>query len=297
MVYLEPIMMATDMFAAIINQRYLIRCIKRLNEIDYKLAKENIFMNYRPLRVLSVVLIVLIISETMLIIALDISAFERSIWFFMCMETPLCVGSLAKTVFVLLVSNIRAKYQAINSHLDDLCVEVKAIVKENDEIFLVNEHHGTLNRNKPVARDETSSVDSIGLSYLHKEIKVTKKFKDFKIPTLTIVRPFDFGKINKGSAERPEETFNAESDREIPAKIGKSPDVDSRLQERLTNLCSIYDEISETAGMVNSMFEVSILLLMVFAFVNITTRLYNVYRELVKPVSGRFFLKKCLVFF
>lgn len=43
----EPTMMTLDMLATLINQRHLVRCIQRLEQVDEKLAKENVKIDYR----------------------------------------------------------------------------------------------------------------------------------------------------------------------------------------------------------------------------------------------------------
>lgn len=247
---MEPVMMAIDLLAALINQKHLIKCIERLERIDYKLSKENITVNYRPLQRLSVILLILLVLRIVAMTILSIFWYELNVFQLWCVYMPIFLTALAKIWFVLLVSNIRAKYQAINSYLDELGDKLKED-KEKSEKFSAtsrdtNRGNETLNRRSSTTKEGNPSAERMDVGYLHKEIIVNTKTRDFNMsrrPTVTFVKPTDAPEVDTPPVnnQAPVDLSNAtENDEELFPKNGKIGD---KFDQRLTNLCSIHDEI------------------------------------------------------
>lgn len=285
---MEPTMMAIDLIASIINQQHLIRCIERLENIDYKLSKENIAIGYRSIQRLSVILIVVIMCRKYAITTLSIAWYDLNFFQLWFVYVPVFVVSLSKIWFVLIICNIRAKYEAINSYLDDLGTTLK-LTKESCTKFSEN-NSDTHNQSSSVARDSINPASSIDLGYLPKEIFVKTTSKEFfspPKPNVTFVKPLD----NDEEANNVNHSANvtkkmANGDATL-AKNGKTFSVGDKFDQRLTNLCFIHDEICEIAGIANYMFSFQMLMLMAYGFLAITAQLYFVYCGLAAQVNKK----------
>lgn len=152
LMYMEPIMLVIDVGGFIINQNKMSDCIATMQELDDKLQKENIAIDYRKIRKLTIRLIVMISIFESGIVAYNYVKLEDTIWF-----APLYVSTVSKVWYVGLVYNIKQKFVAINLHLENMkqkCNENRVKIKTS--------------RNK----EKSSELDQIG--YLHREIVVKK---------------------------------------------------------------------------------------------------------------------------
>jgi gustatory receptor len=158
-IYLEPLMMAIDIVAALVNQQALIEVFDRLHVIDEKLERENVYLNYRAIKRTSIILIVIFFFGEMSIGLVTVFLFEEDItmletiwWFASCI--PLFVNTLAKTWFLVLILLVQQRLRAINGHLDDI-----------KRSFLERKLHHV---DRKTLRRDNLFIDSVG--YLGREI-------------------------------------------------------------------------------------------------------------------------------
>lgn len=145
-------MLVVDVGGFIINQNRLMACITTMQELDDKLRKENIIVEYRKIRKLTIGLIVVISLFESGIVAYNYVLLEDTIWF-----APLYVSTVCKVWYVALVYNIKQKFVAINLHFENM----QRMFNENKR--KIKTAHG---------EDKSAVADQIG--YLHREIVVRK---------------------------------------------------------------------------------------------------------------------------
>lgn len=273
--------MTLDMLATLLNQRHLVRCIQRLDQVDEKLAKENVQIDYRSLKNLSLILIVVTLARKFLMILFGFFVFDLNVFQLWSMYVPICVSVLSKIYFVLIVCNIRKKFDAINSYLNELANSLNALDENNSVSKSSNEENigvdnNTISQSQLISRP-TNIQSTFQSGYLHREIVVKPKPKFFQImarPSLNLVKPFDskefVGRFPKN---------------EFPLTRNGPVVVGDKFDKRLTNLCFLHDEICEIVGIANYMFSFQMLMLMAYGFLGITAQLYFVYCSLANQVS------------
>lgn len=314
-------MMALDMLATLINQRHLIRCFKNLERIDEKLSNEGVEINYKPLERLSLVLIVVTFCRNILMILFGYFAFQSNIFRLSAIYIPICVSVLSKIYFVLIVCNIRMKFDAINLYLNELANSLSALNQNNQRaknVRIGSDNTGNDDNNK--SRSQTTnanrqSAEHSGVGFLPNEIFVKPRPKFFHIlPAMNLVKPFDsrefVGNGGSGGGDGGGGDTGDDSD-EIPSivrflneqiqfPVNEFPQgrnggivIGDRFDKRLTNLCYLHDEICEIVSIVNYMFSFQMLMLMAYGFLSITSQLYFVYCNLANQVW--FLLSVCFV--
>lgn len=171
-IYLEPFMMSIDVISSIINQTSLIDVLDRLQDIDIKLERENVFLNYRAIKRFSIIFIfVALIGEmslgimNVIIFQEEISFWESIWWFVSCF--PLFVNGLARTWFLILIMLVQQRLRAINSHLND----IKKSFNERKIHCGNNIAVGRIDIN--FLRKDNLFIDTVG--YLEKEICSTTR--------------------------------------------------------------------------------------------------------------------------
>lgn len=286
--YMEPAMMALDMLAALINQRHLIRCIENLERIDEKMANEGVEIDYKPLKRLSIVLIAITFCRNVLMILFGYFGINSNVYRLCIMYVPICISVLSKIYFVLIVSNIRMKFDAINLYLDELANTLNASNQSNSRAknSTVGSRHS--DNGKPNIR-LAHQFDHLATGFLPNEVIVKSKPNLFQIlPALNLVKPFDAREFIDGGRNNdeipsivrylqcPMNEFSHENNG--PIVIG------DRFDKRLTNLCFLHDEICEIVGIANHMFSAQMLMLMAYGFLGITAQLYFVYCSLANQV-------------
>lgn len=124
-IYLEPFMMTIDIIASLINQTALIEVFDRLQDIDSKLERENIYLDHRKNRLTSIILVVkFIILEIGIGVSVifvfrdQFSIVQGVLWFITCI--PLIIDVIAKTWFLMLILLIQQRLRAINTYLNDI---------------------------------------------------------------------------------------------------------------------------------------------------------------------------------
>ena len=124
-IYLEPFMMTIDILAALINQTALIDVFDRLQEIDNKLERENVYLDNRKNRFTSIMfLTTFIICEigiafsVVFVFREEFSIIQSFSWFISCV--PLSVDLISKTWFLMLILLVQSRLRAINTYLNDI---------------------------------------------------------------------------------------------------------------------------------------------------------------------------------
>lgn len=306
---MEPTMMALDMLATLINQQHLVRCFKNLERIDDKLSIEGIEINYKPLECLSIVLIVVTIFRNILMILFGYFAFQSNVFRLCTIYVPICVSVLSKIYFVLIVSNIRMKFDAINLYLDELANSLSVLNQNNQRARNMNMNMGfesdnTANNDSNKSRSRSTnanrqSAEHPVAGFLPNEISVKPRPKIFHIlPAMNSAKPFDSrefigngGGGNDGGNNDDIPSIVQYMNEQIQFPMNEFPPARSgaivigdRFDKRLTNLCYLHDEICEMVGIANYMFSFQMLMLMAYGFLNITSQLYFVYCNLAHQV-------------
>lgn len=277
------------MIATLINQRHLVRCIQRLQQVDDKLAKESVQIDYDSLKQLSIILITVTLCRQLLMILFGSYIFDLNIFQLCGMYSPICVSVLSKIYFVLIVCNIRKKFDAINSYLDELAISLNSLndinfhTKHPNEANIGIENNDVTMRNKSTTRLTTVQT-TLQTDFLQREFVVKSKPNFFQIMTRSggnLVKPFD--SVNFiGNAQFMTDTHQFPFARSDQVAVG------DRLDKRLTNLCFLHDEICEIVGKANYMFSFQMLMLMAYGFLGITAQLYFVYCSLASQVCNIF---------
>lgn len=148
-------MLMVDVGGFVINQKKLQECISTMQELDNKLQKENITIDYRKIKRLTITLFVTITVFESGIVAYNYVLLEDTIWF-----APLYVSTVSKLWYVALVYNIKQKFVAINLHFEDM---QKTFYESKRQIE---------KRKASSKVDKSEDHDQIG--YLHREIVVKK---------------------------------------------------------------------------------------------------------------------------
>lgn len=166
-IYLEPLMMAIDVLASIINQKRFVTIFDRLREIDDKLGKENVLLNYRVITKYSIIFVsITLVGElflgifNLLVFKADFFSWSSLWWLVNCI--PLFVNGLAKTWFLILILLVQQRLRAINDYLND----TKKIFFEKK----VRHFNAGSNLKK-----DNLFIENIG--YLEKEICSTRNMK------------------------------------------------------------------------------------------------------------------------
>lgn len=152
-------MMVVDIIAGLVNQKSLIKVVKRLEAIDEKLAKDNIEIKYRKIQKITTFIVFFVIGSEVTMVFLNYLLFLntsewQSLWFFITI-IPITTSTIARIWFLILVFSIRERFQAIN----DFFIRTKDLIVENKRKFI--------NTN---ITEETNEKDSVPLGYLEEEI-------------------------------------------------------------------------------------------------------------------------------
>lgn len=167
-IYLEPLMMAIDVLASLINQKSFVTIFDRLQEIDDKLAKENVLLSYRVIRRYSIIFVVIAFIGEMTLVIFNVIVFETDIpvwnfiWWFIS-GVPLFINGIAKTWFLMLILLVQQRLRAINDYLND----TKNIFQERKT--------RQVNVNESNLKKDNLFIGNIG--YLEKEIFSTRNMK------------------------------------------------------------------------------------------------------------------------
>lgn len=292
--------MCIDTIALLINQRHLSRCIVRLEAIDRKLAQENIKINYKSLQHISFGLIIGASLRKYLIVLFAFLAFSTSLWNVFCVFLPIYISTLSKIWFVMILCNIRMKFNAMNNYLELLGTNLSSLKQSTDDLNASNR----ANVEKTDAASDNhrrNIVSPMGheVSYLHKEIMphAQKVFRfngrSDMVPVVQLIRPFEPNgwlgtetEFVEVPTKRPVHRKSEFNDPEYQSIIQKSGSqklhIADKFDLKLTKLCYWHDEICEIGKIVNVLFSFQMLVLMAYAFLSITAQFYFVYCGLVQ---------------
>lgn len=168
-IYMEPLMLAIDVLALLINQKALISIFERLREIDDKLVKENITLDYRVIRKYSIIFLVIALIGEVTLGVFNLAVFQAEFfsffslwWLVSCI--PLFNNSVARVWFLILILVVQQRLRAINDYLND-----------TKRTFLEKKlRHFTATAGSNLKRDNLF-IENIG--YLEKEIFSTRSMK------------------------------------------------------------------------------------------------------------------------
>ncbi|XP_037039185.1 gustatory receptor for bitter taste 66a-like [Bradysia coprophila] len=254
LMYMEPIMLVIDVGGFMINQKKLVACTTTLQELDDKLKKENIIIDYRKIRRITVTLIVVVSIFESGIMAYNYIQLEDSFWF-----APLYVSTISKIWYVGLVYNVKQKFVAINLHLENMQR------KFNDN-----------KRKIKASYDKGKRLDSDQIGYLHREI-VVKKNKANR--TYATKRKPDILQVQSRNTWTGE-LYGSHKFQQTIKENDVHTVVGDKLDKKLLVLTQLHFEIAEISKTVNQMFSFQMLFLMAYGFMAITARIYFVYTGL-----------------
>uniref|UniRef100_A0A182R7N4 Gustatory receptor n=1 Tax=Anopheles funestus TaxID=62324 RepID=A0A182R7N4_ANOFN len=287
-IYMEPLMMATDMVAGMINQKQLTQCFDRIARIDSHLAAEGIVLNNYRLRRTTIVLLLLMLTFEGIITVYSFVEFEAVvtfwslIWFITTIPTAL--NSVCRIWYVMLVLAIRQRFNAMNAHMNAIA-------------------HGILSYKDQFVGEQDPDITEIPLDYLEKEIFTvyTQRRKQLAITPpkkpitkIITVKPYQ-GKQAvqspvKASIVSPKRNAAIQpwSDMEglgpareyLPSDLRLRVKIDQRLDNKLILICRTHDELCEVGKIINRMYSVQMLVAMAHGFVAITAELYFLYCSL-----------------
>ena len=164
-IYMEPLMMTIDVLAALINQRRFVTIFDRLREIDEKLGKENVLLNYRVIKKYSIIFLAIGFVGELTVRLFNLAFFQSdltwwsSLWWLMSCF-PLFGNCVAKTWFLILILLVKQRLRAINDYLN-----------ETKDIF-VEKKMRPINTSVSNLKKDNLFIENIG--YLEKEIFSTR---------------------------------------------------------------------------------------------------------------------------
>lgn len=111
--YMEPLLMVSDSLTFLINQKKIIRLINRMEKVNDKLNRVNIYVNLAKVRRLSIVFVSTITILEIGLVTYNYVVFEDAIWFI-----PIYVSTVAKVFYISLVFITKKYFQGINDQLE-----------------------------------------------------------------------------------------------------------------------------------------------------------------------------------
>ncbi|XP_055641805.1 gustatory receptor for bitter taste 66a [Toxorhynchites rutilus septentrionalis] len=264
--YMEPLMMCIDLVASMINQKTLIDCVSRLERVDLKLTSENIIVNNAGVRRYTNILLILAFIFEFLLTTYNFIVFAAEytllslMWFITAFPTG--INSVSRIWFFVLVSAVRHRFQAMNSHMDELA----GLLEEHNERW----------------EDEREfEKTAIPMNYLEKEIFTIRShrrgiihpvqpMKKGGTPKIINVLPIE--KIGRGekAISQKRSTFDFLS-------FEKYMKIDEKLDKKMILVCRMHDELCEIGKCVNQMFSFQMLVSMAHGFMVITAQFYFLY--------------------
>lgn len=167
-VYMEPLMFAVDVLASLLNQKSLIAIFERLREIDDKLLKESVSLNYRAIKKYSIILVAIAAVGEVTVTIFNLVLFQDEIvsWsslYWMLSSLPLFNNCLARTWFLLLILLVQQRLRAINGYLND-----------TKNVFLAKKSRNATGNGSNSKKDNLFMEN---LGYLEREIFSTRNTK------------------------------------------------------------------------------------------------------------------------
>ena len=288
------------MVAGMINQKRLAQCFDRLARLDNHLAGEGVLINNGRMRRYSIVLLLLMLLFEAIITVYSFVAFEEEfnawslIWFITTIPTAL--NSVCRIWYVMLVSAIRQRFNAMNAHMNAIA-------------------HGILHYKDQYAGEPDADIAEIPLDYLEKEIFTvyTQRRKQLTVatppkktnanattkvitvkpyqpkqpaspplkPSVTPPPPHRNGAIQPWPAGADAVGYGPAQEF-LPTDRRLRPHIEQRLDNKLILFCRTHDELCEIGKVVNRMYSVQMLVAMAHGFVAITAEFYFLYCSLTQ---------------
>lgn len=261
-----------------------------MEEIDRKLRKENIHINYKNIQHLSFKLICLSCVQISTMFISTFIVFRSDVVQLIGIYIPMYISAFPKIWFVIIILNMRQKFDAINGFFEEFCEQLKSRkdTSQNDNLaFDANLRLETARLTVRANETHEISIISSQFGYLDKEIMQKKlgnglikiNMHNKKRTTPMLVKPFsiDEPQIKKSDSQ----TYSFQD--LLRANTGLIV-INDKFDNKLINLCSIHDEICEISKIANHMFSFQMLALMAYGFIYITAYLYFVYCGLVGQV-------------
>lgn len=120
--YIESVLVVAHVMALLFQLKSLQKCSDRMDEINRKLNKHNIQINYRPVHQFVIILIGLNVLRVVLSVIVTCHYLCTNLSFdlfnMIIMHIAVFVSNLSKIWFVVLVSSCLIQYRSINNSLD-----------------------------------------------------------------------------------------------------------------------------------------------------------------------------------
>lgn len=266
-IYMEPLMMCIDLLAAIINQKLLIECMERLEKVDAKLANENITVNNARIQRYIVVILVLVLVFESVLTTYNFVKFAEAytlwslIWFITAFPTG--INSVSRLWFVVLVLAVRHRFQAMNSHMDELAGMLEEHNERWEDELEIEKHEIPMN----YLEKEIFTIRSHRRGVVHGMVPVKKFSNSTKVID---VKPFEKKISEEKAIAQKRSMFEFLS-------FDKYMKVDEKLDKKMILVCRTHDELCEIGKSINSMFSFQMLVSMAHGFMAITAQFYFLY--------------------
>lgn len=276
-IYMEPLMLAVDVLGFLIHQRLLVRLLAHMQHVDDQLARQHVHMNYGYVRRLTVRLLAVVTVIEASIVTYNFVLFqevdlESAWWFITCM--PLFLSSVAKVWFILLMTNVRMKFEAINGHMQDIVQHYIAIRERNERID-AKQAQTVQHNSAPRATAMPAHYDN-GFFLQHEIGGKRPAFRASKVSQRT-VDVFTVPQKAHGIVQVQPLEPKPPVGQPLPPYLFSAPADKQQLNRRLTALCQLHDEICDIGKGINRLFSFQMLILMAYGFMSLTAKLYFVF--------------------
>uniref|UniRef100_A0A336MD31 Gustatory receptor n=1 Tax=Culicoides sonorensis TaxID=179676 RepID=A0A336MD31_CULSO len=260
-IYMEPTMMCVDVIASIINQNNFISVFERLKVVDEKLEKENIDIPYAKIVKLGKILTGIVFCAELIITSMNFFMFTTNIdlysLYYYFTGFPLILSSLSKIWFICLIVAVRQRFKAINRYLNETSKLFGAQKKKYEpEVGEMLPEDTTNYLEKDMLFTRTKMMQNSISQKTHSRMIKVSPYDNIKEPNPFLI-----------SGNKVRDVLNDE----------KEFFVGEKMDQKLTILCKLHDEICEVARIINQMFSFQMLLMMAFGFMSITAQFYFLY--------------------
>lgn len=305
-IYMEPAMLAFDVIAVIVHQKLVIRLMAHMQHVDDQLARQHVHLGYGNVKRLTIWLLSIVTVFELGIVTYNFLLFQQVVlksayWF--VTFVPLFLSSVSKIWFIVLMTNVKMKFEAINASMQQT-VDYYVALRDGRKAAAAATVTAPTRMATAVAKD-MGQTEGSGFAaeirhesepfFLQQEIiaggrRQRAAFRAKK-PTLPeadiftmsygkrdndgVVQVKPFAHSNRLIATLPMSalTFdrNAQLDEKQPHNEYQT------LNRRLTVLCQLHDEICDIGKGINRLFSFQMLILMAYGFMSLTAKLYFVY--------------------
>lgn len=278
-IYMEPLMLAVDTIGFVIHQRLLVRLFAHMQHVDDQLVRQHVHINYGCVRRLTVLLLAVVTVVEASIVTYNFVLFQEVVlestwWFVTCL--PLYLSSVAKVWFIILMMNVRMKFEAINGHMQDTVLHYITIRDRNEP---KQSTHPPDVRHENASRAPATPPHNESGFFLQHEIggKRPPAFRAAKLPRRNLDVFTVPQKVHGIVQVQPLEPEPLVVDQHLPSYPFSAPADKQQLNRRLTTLCQLHDEICDIGKGINRVFSLQMLILMAYGFMSLTAKLYFVY--------------------